>query len=114
MLRGDFMLTILVKQSELVSDVLVADTFTKRFVKYMFREEPHHEAIIIKNCSSIHTFFMNFPIDVLFIDENMEIIKKVEHLAPRKIIMPVRHSKMVIQGKAGVFKNFEVGSRIVI
>ncbi|WP_411681268.1 DUF192 domain-containing protein [Clostridium thailandense] len=108
------MLTVLVKQSEMVSDVLVADTFIKRFVRYMFREEPHYEAIIIKNCRCIHTFFMNFPIDVLFINENMEIIKKIENLQPGKIVMPVRHSKMVIQGKAGIFKNFEVGSNIVI
>lgn len=108
------MLTVLVKQSEMVSDVLVADTFIKRFVKYMFREEPHHEAIIIKNCRCIHTFFMNFSIDVLFINENMEIIKKINNLQPGKIVMPVRCSRMVIQGKAGVFKNFEVGSRVVI
>ncbi|MFD3157170.1 DUF192 domain-containing protein [Haloimpatiens sp. FM7330] len=105
---------ILIHENMVVSNVLVADTFTKRFMGYMFRKKPHYKVIIIKPCNSIHTFFMKFSIDVLFINENMEVIKKIEDLPPGKIIMPVKKSKMVLESKVGLFKNIEVGSKIII
>ena len=64
----------------MVSNIFVADTFLKRLMGYMFRKEPHHEALMIKPCNSIHTFFMKFNIDVIFVNKNMEVIKNVENL----------------------------------
>lgn len=93
-------------------EAYVADTFIKRLFGYMFRREPHHEAIIFDPCSSIHTFFMRFDIDVLFVDENMIIIKKVENLKPWKVIFPVKNCRYVIESKAGNFINMEEGSEI--
>lgn len=69
----------------------------------MFRKKPHHKAIMFKPCSSIHTFFMRFDIDVLFLNENMEVIKKLEALKPGKVIMPVKDAKVVIEAEAGSF-----------
>ena len=80
----------------------------------MFRDEPHYEAIIFKPCNSIHTFFMKFDIDVMFINENMEIIKKKENIKPGRIIMPVKEAAMVIESKAGTFKSFKEGNMIRI
>lgn len=95
-------------------NIFLADTFMKRFMGYMFRKEPHYEAIMIKPCNSIHTFFMRFDIDVIFLDENMEVIKKVEALKPGKVIMPVKGAKIVVEGKTGIFKGVEIGSKIHI
>lgn len=93
-------------------EVFVADTFLNRFLGYMFRKTPHYEAILIKPCNSIHTFFMNFDIDVLFINEDMEVIKKINSLSHRKIIMPVDGAVAVMEAQAGTFKNIEIGERI--
>ena len=97
-----------------INNVLVADTFIERFMGYMFRSEPHYEAIIFKPCNSIHTFFMKFNIDVLFINSDMEIIKKVENLKPGIIIRPIKEAKIVIEGKAGSFMSFKEGNKITI
>lgn len=43
-----------------------------------------NEALIISNCKSIHTFFMQFPIDVLFVDKYSRII------GIKKAIVPFR------------------------
>ena len=86
-----------------VKDVCIADTFFKKFLGYMFREEPHYRAIMFKNRSSVHTFFMKFDIDVIFLDKDMNVIRKVEGLEPGKIIMPVKGAKMVIEAEAGAF-----------
>lgn len=105
---------IVTYEEEVQVNIFLADTFMKRFMGYMFRNEPHYEAIMIKPCSSIHTFFMRFDIDVIFLDENMEVIKKVEALKPGKVIMPVKGAKIVIEGKTGIFKDVQMGSKINI
>jgi uncharacterized membrane protein (UPF0127 family) len=113
-LMAKVMTKTLIFKSDVIKNVLMADTFIERFKGYMFRRKPHYEAIIIKPCNSIHTFFMRFPIDVLFINKNMEIIKKIEYLKPGKIIMPVKGSRMVIEGRAGLLRSFKTGSKIEI
>ena len=104
----------LVYNLEIIAEVFIADTFIKRFSGFMLRKKPHYEAILIKPCSSIHTFFMRFSIDVLFIDEKMEVVKKIEGLKPGKIIMPQKKCKMVIEGKEGMFKDIQVGKKLIL
>ena len=104
----------LVYNLNIIAEIFIADTFIKRFSGFMFRKKPHYEAILIKPCNSIHTFFMKFPIDVLFIDENMEVVKKIDNLKPGKIIMPQKKCKMVIEGKEGMFKNIKEGKKLII
>ena len=81
----------------MIYELYVADTFIKRLMGYMFRKIPHHEAIMIKPCSSIHTYFMRFDIDVYFINENFEVISKIEALKPWKVVLPVRGAVNVIE-----------------
>ena len=95
-----------------ISNVFIADTFIKRFLGYMFRKKPHHEAIMIMPCNSIHTFFMKFHIDVLFLDEEMKVIKKLENLKGGRIILPVRGAKSVIEAGASSFSKIKVGDYI--
>ncbi|MDF2614274.1 MAG: hypothetical protein K0S71_2060 [Clostridia bacterium] len=95
-----------------IAHAFIAETFFERLWGYMFRERPHHEAIVFTPCSSIHTYFMKFPIDVLFIDDNMYVIKKIEKLEKRKLIMPVKKAKVVIEGKKGLFEKIEIGTHI--
>ena len=104
----------LVYNLEIIAEVFIADSFTKRFLGFMFRKKPHHEAILIKPCNSIHTFFMKFPIDVLFLNEKMEIVKKIDGLKPGKIIMPQKKCTMVIEGREGMFKDIKEGKKLIL
>ncbi|HEY5584954.1 MAG TPA: DUF192 domain-containing protein [Ruminiclostridium sp.] len=108
------MVKTLVYESEVIAEIYVADSFMKRFLGFMFRKKPHYQAILIKPCNSIHTFFMKFSIDVLFINENMEVVKKIDGLKPGKIIMPQKKGKMVIEGSSGMFKNIKEGKKIIL
>ncbi len=40
------------------------------------------EALIIQPCNSVHTFFMRFPIDCLFLDKNNIVVRVVPCLLP--------------------------------
>lgn len=99
---------------DVIKDVFIADTFMERFMGYMFRREPHYEAIMFKPCNSIHTFFMKFHIDVIFINKDMEIVKKVENLGPGKIVIPVKDAVIVIEAKQGAFENLKVGDKVAL
>ncbi|WJV30890.1 DUF192 domain-containing protein [Rossellomorea sp. AcN35-11] len=58
-----------------------ADRFSSRWRGLMFRRKPlTEEGLWIIPCNSIHMFFMNFPIDVLFLDHDLKVIKLVPNL----------------------------------
>ena len=40
------------------------------------------EGLLLPNTNAIHTFFVRFPLDVVFLDRDNKIIKKVENLRP--------------------------------
>ena len=104
----------IIYKSKVLCKAYVANTFIKRLSGYMFQNEPYYNALIIAPCSSIHTFFMRFNLDVLFIDKNLRVIIKVNSLRPGKIIMPVKDSLFVIESREGILKNIKVNDRINI
>jgi len=99
---------------ETIVNVFIADSFIKRLFGYMFREKPHHDAILLTPCNSIHTFFMKFNIDVLFLDEQTQVIKKIENLRPGQVVTKVMGSTMVIESKHGILNNIKEGTKLDI
>lgn len=60
-----------------------AKSFFKRLKGLMFRKEMgKDEALIFYHASSIHTFFMQFPLDIIFLDRRGRIIKIYPSLKP--------------------------------
>ena len=43
---------------------------------------PEGEALCIEPCSSIHTFFMQFPIDVAFLTSAGEVVRAIREMRP--------------------------------
>jgi uncharacterized protein len=97
-----------------ICKICIADSFLKRFCGYMLRKKPHHEAILITPCNSIHSFFMRFEIDVLFVDKDLIVVKKIEALKASKMIMPVKNAVSVVETMAGGFANISIGDKIAI
>ncbi|MDD5477956.1 MAG: DUF192 domain-containing protein [Candidatus Omnitrophica bacterium] len=63
------------KNAVLADKARMADTFWKRLVGLLNRNSLEKgEALVLKPANSIHTFFMGFPIDVLFLDKNGKVI----------------------------------------
>ena len=64
----------------------VADTFGARLRGLMGRRGlAEEEGLLIRPASSIHTFFMRFPIDVVFVDRDDAIVKVVANLRPWRL-----------------------------
>ena len=60
----------------------VADSSAKRRVGLLRHQrlEPG-EGLWIVPCESVHTFFMKFPIDLVYVDKNRKV-RKVRHAVP--------------------------------
>ena len=65
----------------------IADSFLKRLIGLTFRKDmAEDEALIFYQASSIHTFFMRFPIDLVFLNKEKRIIRIVEAIRPWKAV----------------------------
>ena len=72
-------------------------------------------AVIIAPCFSIHTMFMRFDIDAVFVDDDGRAVKVVEGMAPwRIVVQPFAHA--VVELPAGSLKNrpVDVGDRLYL
>jgi uncharacterized protein len=71
----------------LVADrVKLADTFIKRFFGLMFKKQlAHGEGLYITPCQQIHTHFMKFNIDVIFLDTQMKVLHVERNMKPWEI-----------------------------
>ncbi|HWV39228.1 MAG TPA: DUF192 domain-containing protein [Vulgatibacter sp.] len=58
----------------------------------------------IEPCSSIHTFFMAYPIDVLFLDREARVLRAIESLPPWRATLPVPRARGVLELPAGTVR----------
>jgi uncharacterized protein len=58
------------------------------------------EGLLIRPAPSIHTFFMRFPIDVVFLSRQGEVLKVAERVPPWRA-RSCRHSYAVLELAAG-------------
>ena len=72
-------------------------------------------AIVLSPCLSIHTAFMRFPIDVLFVDRGGCAVKMVPALAPWRLAIATR-ARHVVELAAGELRasDVRVGDRLYL
>lgn len=59
------------------------------------------EGLVIDPCSSIHTFFMAFPIEVLFVGEGNRVLLATQPVAPWRIGPIVSGARYVVELPVG-------------
>lgn len=58
-------------------------------------------ALWLEPCDSIHTFFMRFSIDAIFVDRNLVVRKVVRNIKPWRLVTPVSMAHSVFELSAG-------------
>ena len=101
----------------LVSSGLVADSLAAR-LRGLIGSAPlgPGEGLLISPCSSIHTFWMSFPIDVIYLNSSQEV-EGIDHaLAPWKLGSFHRNVRSVLELPAGTAEasGTRVGDRLQV
>ncbi len=85
----------------LAERVELANTFFKRLRGLMFRRHlPPAEALWLRPCNGVHTFWMFFAIDVIFLDRELRIVKLVENMRPFRMTKPHLAARSVLEVRA--------------
>lgn len=95
----------------------VAETFLARARGLLGRDNlPQGEGLLIRPCRGVHTFFMKFPIDVLFLDGGNRVVATVKNLKPHRITRMVGPARSVIELPSGTLdaSGTRAGNEIVI
>jgi uncharacterized membrane protein (UPF0127 family) len=83
---------------ELASEARRADSYWSRLVGLLGRSRLRPgEALVLEPCSSVHTAFMRFSIDVLYVDKSGRVVKVVPNLKPFRASGVLRGARSVIE-----------------
>ncbi len=75
------------KGSVLADNATIATSFMSRIKGLLGRAGiAKGEGLIIAECGSIHTFFMNFPIDVIFLNYQHTVVKVKKAVTPFRLV----------------------------
>jgi uncharacterized membrane protein (UPF0127 family) len=79
----------------------VAKSYWSRLLGLMGKRElPDGEGMLIDPCSSVHTLFMRFPLDVVFLDREDRITHIAANLRPYRMAM-AKGGKKALELAAG-------------
>ncbi|HOA34573.1 MAG TPA: DUF192 domain-containing protein [Clostridiales bacterium] len=86
----------------LVRNVELANTFFTRLKGLMFRESlPNDTGLLIYPCCQIHTYFMKFSIDVVYLNRDFKVVFIDRNIQPGVSVRRIREAKCVLELNAG-------------
>lgn len=90
-------------------DVVDAHTFFTRLAGLMGKKELKvNEGMLLRPCSSIHTCFMKFAIDVVFLDGEYRVVELINNMSPWRFSSHNKSAKQVLELRAGTVDRFGI------
>lgn len=87
----------------------VASTFRSRLIGLLGRDAlAPGSALVLKPSGLIHTAFMRFPIDVIFLDGRQRVVAKATHLQPFRVAWGGWKARTAVELPAGTIERFEL------
>jgi uncharacterized protein len=95
---------------------VVADTMFTRMRGLLGRRElPPGAGMLIRPAPSVHTFFMRFPIDVVFLNRDGDVLKVCENVRPWRAAAARRaHSTLEFAAGEVRRRGVSAGQRLVL
>lgn len=97
-----------------VARLELARTLWKQTVGLLGRSRlAANSGIWLEPCNSIHTFGMQFAIDVLFLDASGGLVYTVQCMKPWRVCWPVWRARVVVEIPEGTIaaRDIQVGNR---
>jgi len=95
---------------------VLADTYLWRLRGLLGRRElPAGEGLLLRPCGSVHSWFLRFPIDVVLLDGDMNVLKVIAPLRPWRMA-GARGARCVLELAAGQARARGIGpgDRLVV
>lgn len=104
----------LVKNKKIIVDNIVkASSFSEKLLGLMFQNNMGEKGGLLFETKSIHTHFMRFPIDVIFLSKNYYVIKIIHSMKPWKITGIYFKTKFVVEVPGGsINSSINVGDQL--
>jgi len=99
----------------LVVDVERAESFFQRSKGLLGRKSlARGQGLLLAPCNSVHTFFMKFPLDIIFLDRDGRVVKLKKRLGPWKVCGCLKASS-VLEVAAGLIEevHLQIGSKLL-
>lgn len=77
-------------------------------------EDVNFDGLYLSPCNSIHTFFCHFDLDVYFLNSDQKVIRIIKSLAPWRMTRNYFSARSVIETKAGVTEDIELGDKLEV
>lgn len=108
---------LVTKTGEVIcQNVRIAERFDERLLGLMFSKDLEKEnGLLISPCNSIHTFFMRYPIDIVFMDKNFKVVKAIYNIKPWRMTLMYWRATQVLEMKAGALsKKLNLNDELVL
>ena len=97
------------KKETVKLEVKNLNSFIEKCIGLMGKNKP--ENIYFETRWGIHTFFMKFPIDVVVMNNNNEIVVLFKKLKPRRIVVWNPKFKRVLELKPGTIERLRLAKK---
>jgi len=94
----------------------LADKFFSRMKGLLGKKSlSQGEGLIIYPCKQIHSAFMRFPFDALFLDSDFNVLHVEKNMSPFQISPLIRQACMVVELPSGIVEKTrtEPGDRLI-
>jgi uncharacterized membrane protein (UPF0127 family) len=116
-MKGDVNPIVNITRGSVVCEhAVIADQPLRRMRGLLGRHAlPAGEGLLLAPAPSVHTAFMRFPIDVVFLDEKLEVVKVVEQLRPWRMAS-ARRARLTLElaGGEATGRGVEVGDTLEV
>lgn len=101
---------LVMRGSDPIARVPIAGTFATRLRGLMGKKSlDESEGLFLADCARVHTCFMRFPIDVLYLDSDLRGIE-VETIPPWRFGKKVKEARHTLEMPAGLLVHLEPSS----
>ena len=94
--------------------IVNAESFLERFCGLMLKKNADY-AMLFRKCTSVHTFFMRFNLDIVYLDKDDNIVKIIKNLKPWRTALPVKNTVSILEIPSDILKDeLKPGDKIII
>jgi len=94
------------KIKEIIADrIIKADNFLSKLFGLIVRKKlKSSEGFLIENCSGIHTFWMRYSIDAVFLNKNNMVLAIYYNIKPFRATPFIKNACFVLELKSGTIE----------